>query len=76
MTRGVRSMIVVTSPYHTRRARWILRRVFDGSGVAVKIDAALPDDKTPQPATWWLTGRGWHDVASEYAKFVFYALNY
>lgn len=74
--RGVRSIIVVTSPYHTRRARWILRRVFEGSGVEVAVAAASPDATTPRPATWFLSGRGWRDVAGEYAKFLFYALNH
>lgn len=75
-TRGVRSIIIVTSPYHTRRARWILRRVFDGSGVEVKVDAAVPHDGTPHPSTWWFYKRGWRDVVGEYVKFVFYALSY
>jgi uncharacterized SAM-binding protein YcdF (DUF218 family) len=74
--RGVRSLEVVTSPYHTRRAGWILRRVFDGSGVEIEVVAASPDDDAPTNATWWLHARGWHDVAGEYVKFAYYALNY
>lgn len=74
---GARSIIVVTSPYHTRRARWILRRVFAGSGVEIKIAAAASSDAaTPRLATWWFHKRGWQDVAGEYAKFLFYALNH
>lgn len=76
VAQGVRSIIVVTSPYHTRRALWILRRVFDGSGVDVRVVAATPDAATPRPATWWFGRRGWHDVAGEYAKFLFYAVRY
>lgn len=73
LRRGVRSMNIVTSAYHTRRAGWILRRVFDGSGVGLEIDAAASDTNS---ATWWLHGRGWRDVAGEYAKFAYYVVRY
>lgn len=45
-----RSAIVVTSNYHTRRARYIFRRVFP-QGVLVRIASARDGDFDPQ--TWW-----------------------
>ena len=75
-SRGWRSMLVVTSGYHSRRARWTLRRVFRGSAVAVGLSPAAPDGETPRAATWWLTPRGWQLVAGEYVKLIYYRWQY
>ena len=45
-----RSVIVVTSNYHTRRARYIFERVFPGS-VAVRVSSAR--DGGFDPEHWW-----------------------
>jgi uncharacterized SAM-binding protein YcdF (DUF218 family) len=71
--RGARSLLFVTSAYHTRRALWTLRRAFRETGVRVGIEAApAGSDETPGPARWWLHGRGWRAVALEYPKLVYY----
>ena len=74
--RGLRSFVVVTSAYHSRRAMWTLRRVFDGSGVRLTLEAVAPGEQSPSPATWWLSVLGWKMVAGEYAKLVYYRLRY
>lgn len=74
--REVRSMTVVTSAYHMRRASWVLRRVFERSGVIVAVDAATPDDLTPASSAWWLSARGWRVVAGEYPKLAYYYFQY
>lgn len=74
-TKGMRSLLVVTSAYHSRRALWTLRRVFAGSGVEVGLSAP-PGVQTPSPAWWWLSARGWQVVAGEYLKFTYYWLHY
>jgi uncharacterized SAM-binding protein YcdF (DUF218 family) len=74
--RGVRSLCVVTSAYHSRRALWTLRRAFEGSGVEVGLSAAPAGGLTPAPATWWLSALGWQMVAGEYLKFTYYWLHY
>lgn len=48
-------IIVVTSNYHTRRARYIFRRVFP-SNVAVEVEAAK--DVTYDPDSWWQSREG------------------
>jgi uncharacterized SAM-binding protein YcdF (DUF218 family) len=73
---GLRSLLAVTSPYHSRRALWTLRRVFRGSGVEVGLDAVEPGEQSPAPAAWWLYARGWRSVATEYPKLVYYWLRY
>ena len=75
-SRGWRSLLVVTSGYHSRRALWTLRRVFTGSAVAVGLSPAAPVDETPRAATWWLAPRGWRLVAGEYVKLIYYRWQY
>jgi uncharacterized SAM-binding protein YcdF (DUF218 family) len=74
--RGLRSIMLVTSGYHTRRARWTFRRELEGDGVAVGVAAVEPGGQTPTPGTWWLYPRGWRAVAGEYLKLVYYRLRY
>ncbi|HLL74679.1 MAG TPA: YdcF family protein [Pyrinomonadaceae bacterium] len=75
---GAGAVVVVTSPYHSRRARWTMRRVLGGSGVSVAMApvAAGPDSETPPAFRWWLSARGWRSVAPEYPKIVYYWLRY
>ncbi len=68
--RAWRRLTIVTSPYHTRRARWTFRRAFAEDGDAVACRASEFDHDAP--AVWWLSGRGWGDVAGEYVKMVYY----
>lgn len=70
------SMLVVTSAYQSRRARWTLQRVFTGSGVNIGVDAAPPGQQSPQPTTWWLHRFGWDLVPGEYAKLIYYRMKY
>jgi uncharacterized SAM-binding protein YcdF (DUF218 family) len=74
--RGLRSILVVTSAYQTRRARWTFERVFVGSGVAVSFEAVPPGDETPQPLTWWFHAEGWRMVAGEYVKMIYYIVEH
>ena len=74
--RGYRSLLVVTSAYQSRRALWTLRRVFDGSGVAVGVAVAEPGEQSPRAALWWLSPLGWKLVPGEYAKLAYYRLRY
>jgi uncharacterized SAM-binding protein YcdF (DUF218 family) len=74
--RGLRSVLVVTSAYHSRRALWTLRRAFRGANVAVGLEAVAPGEQSPRPAAWWLSELGWKMVAGEYLKLVYYRLRY
>lgn len=74
--RGVRSLLVVTSGYHTRRAGWTLGRAFEGSGVRVSLAAVPPGGQTPARGLWWLSPAGWRTVGLEYPKLVYYRLRY
>jgi uncharacterized SAM-binding protein YcdF (DUF218 family) len=72
----VRSLIIVTSPYHARRALWTFHHTPGFSNVAIAIDPVTLGDLSPNPGTWWLTRRGWSAVAGEYVKFAYYRLAY
>ena len=50
LTKKWKSVIVVTSNYHTRRAKYIVSKVF-GSGFIVRIASARDGDY--DPATWY-----------------------
>jgi uncharacterized SAM-binding protein YcdF (DUF218 family) len=75
-THGWRTLIAVTSGYHSRRAWWTLRRVFAGSDVTVSLAAVETGAQSPSPWTWWLHAAGWRMVAGEYVKLVYYRLHY
>ena len=57
-------VIVVTSNYHTRRARYIFRHVFPSS-IAVRVTPA--NDVDFNPAGWWKTRLGEKIFFREYA---------
>jgi uncharacterized SAM-binding protein YcdF (DUF218 family) len=74
--RKLQSILVVTSAYQTRRARWTLRRVFGGSGIEFGIYGVEPGVQSPGRASWWLSRLGWQMVPGEYLKLVYYRLKY
>ena len=71
---GIRNILVVTSPYHSRRALWVFRRVLEPAGVEVGIDSPPPGQQSPRPGSWWLSRTGWRSVALEYVKLVYYRI--
>jgi uncharacterized SAM-binding protein YcdF (DUF218 family) len=48
--KGWHRILLVTSNYHTRRARYIFRKVLPGS---VRLEIASAPDSEFNPATWW-----------------------
>lgn len=75
-THGLRSVLIVTSAYHSRRALWVWRQVFAESGIKIGIDYAPTGLQSPTPVGWWWQSHGWQTVAGEYPKFVYYWLRY
>src|ERR1044071_2645456 len=72
---NIHSIVVVTSGYHSRRALWTFRHVFQGSDIAVGMDPAATGIDTPSPAVWWTKSFGWEMVGKEYGKLLCYRLN-
>jgi uncharacterized SAM-binding protein YcdF (DUF218 family) len=62
-----RSVIVVTSNFHTRRARYIFRRVFP-QGVEVRVASARDGDFDPEH--WWEKRKSIKELTNEFAGMI------
>jgi uncharacterized SAM-binding protein YcdF (DUF218 family) len=67
-------LVVVTSPYHTRRSLATFSTVFEGSGVKVGVAPASPAEAKPD--RWWLDRYDRHYVRYEWAALVHYRVKY
>ena len=74
-THNLRSILIVTSAYHSRRALWTFRTLFRGSSTQVGLDPVATGIQTPAPTTWWLHRKGWQLVLVEYLKLIYYRLS-
>ncbi|MGA9351104.1 MAG: YdcF family protein [Anaerolineae bacterium] len=72
--RGLRSLIVVTDPFHTRRARMAFRDAFRNTGIAVMVRPA--NESEYHPDSWWQTRDGLRDTWTEYLKLALYLAGY
>jgi len=72
--RGIKSALVVSSPYHMRRVKFIFDRVFQGSGV--ELVYVPVKDSWFEPDSWWKSPRGQKIVFFEYVKLLWYWLKY
>ncbi len=71
---GYRSLIVVTSPTHTRRALWTFRHAAGEEDVRILMAPASYSGFRSDD--WWKTRRYVKEVIVEYQKLVYYALEY
>jgi len=67
----VTRVIVVTSPYHTRRAGFAFRREFAGTPVHVIVRGSRYSEA--EPRRWWRHRADIRDLLSEIPKFAAYA---
>ena len=65
---GWQSLIIVTSPSHTRRSRAIFRTVFTGTGITVSIRPSIGEGKAD--AAWWRDEHERGMVGREYMKLI------
>jgi uncharacterized SAM-binding protein YcdF (DUF218 family) len=72
---GLRRLVVVTSPYHTRRSLGVFHKVFHGTDVEIGIEPASADS-VARPARWWFGGYDRAYVAYEWAAIAYYAWKY
>jgi uncharacterized SAM-binding protein YcdF (DUF218 family) len=70
----VRRITIVTSTFHTARARWIFRRVLRGEGVDVR--AASAPRREYDETNWYRDEIGLVDYFSETIKTVLYRFKY
>ncbi len=72
--RGLRRIAVVTSAFHTRRARWCLERRRQPGDAELRLHAAAPTGYDLDH--WWQSEGGLLFVNNEYVKFCHYTLKY
>ena len=72
---GIRTLIVATSPYHTRRSLAAFRKVFHGTGIQVGVEPASATSPA-RPAWWWIAGYDRAYVAYEWAAMAYYTWKY
>ncbi|MDQ6785598.1 MAG: YdcF family protein [Acidobacteriota bacterium] len=73
-----KSVLLVTSSYHTRRALRTFEKTFadDNQGVEIGIESAPTGKQTPLSSMWWFSPKGWKFVAGEYVKSLYYWVYY
>ena len=67
-----RTLIVVTSPYHLRRAGFAIRRELEGTGIEVEMHATRYEPAKPD--RWWTNRDDMRWVLDEGAKLIAYEL--
>ena len=72
---GVHRLLVVTSPYHTRRTLAVFTTVFRDSGVEIGVQPALPESPA-RPEAWWMSAYDRAYVRYEWAALVWYAIRH
>lgn len=70
----IHSIIVVSDPYHMRRARWAYRKVL-GDQISIQM-APVPFEQFPYPHRWWTNRESRDMVRNEYVKSIFYLFRY
>lgn len=71
---GLKSLLIVTSSFHTRRSRWVFEKVFAGSGIKLSYAAARQPhiDET----NWYRSDEGMSTYFNETVKTIYYLLRY
>lgn len=68
------TVAIVTHDYHTRRARWVFRKVLGDEADRIYMVAAPHDRYNAE--TWWRSREGAVTYCGEYAKLVGYLVRY
>lgn len=67
-----KSLIVVSEPYHTRRAYYAFKKVYKNSGIKVMVYPV--QDSWYTRDNWWHSEKALMSTIEEYIKFVYYLL--
>lgn len=68
-------LMIVTSPYHGRRALATFRHLFAAAGLRTHVGLASPSLGI-EPSRWWLRNYDREYVAYEWAGIVYYAIRF
>ncbi|MDO9088087.1 MAG: YdcF family protein [Anaerolineaceae bacterium] len=64
--RNIKSILVITAPYHTRRTMIIFDHEFFDTDIKVLVHPV--EDSWYRPLTWYLSSEGWRQTLAEYAS--------
>jgi uncharacterized SAM-binding protein YcdF (DUF218 family) len=70
----VRSVVLVTSSYHSRRAYWIFRDRFKKAGLDITINVSPSRYTDFNPVMWWRRKNDASVVVTEWLKIIYYVL--
>jgi uncharacterized SAM-binding protein YcdF (DUF218 family) len=71
---GYRSLIIITSPTHSKRAWLTYRKIFQEQEKNVRIQMHPSRYSKFKPEDWWKNRRYVREVIIEYEKLIYYAL--
>jgi uncharacterized SAM-binding protein YcdF (DUF218 family) len=74
LTHQIKSCIIVTSSFHTRRVSWVFNKTFKSKGVDLIFVAA--DSQTFNSQNWWQSEQGLIQLNNEYIKILYYLVKY
>ena len=67
---SLNTVIIVTTAFHTRRSRWIFKRVLKDEGVNILMSPA--EHIKFNEGNWWKVEKGFLLYIEEYIKFIYY----
>ncbi len=73
-TTSIRRILLVTSEFHRRRAKWIFARELKGLPVTLRM-IAVPYSSFNR-TNWWTNENGLITLDNEYIKLIFYYIKY
>jgi len=71
---NIHSLILLTSAFHTRRAKWIFDREL--AGLPVRLEVAAVPSYGFDESNWWQSEDGLITLNNEYIKLAYYFLKY
>jgi uncharacterized SAM-binding protein YcdF (DUF218 family) len=75
LQRNFRSLMIVTSPHHTRRALWTYKRTILEKHAPL-ILGVRPASNSQSGTEWYWQWLEWPTISSEYVKLVYYQMRY
>jgi uncharacterized SAM-binding protein YcdF (DUF218 family) len=73
-TNSIKSVIIPTDIFHTRRVRWLYRKELNNTGIQVRVEAVPVLEYTARD--WWRSEHGVVAFQNEVLKFVYYRIKY
>ena len=70
---NLKHLIIVTDSFHSRRALYAFKKVFQGSNITVEVSAA--SNEVFSEENWWLSDRGISAYLLEPIKFAVYLVS-